>query len=116
MAPDLFEGIDPVLGGGAALLGLFARVVAFPLARLRRRVMTDGPDDEPSGIPFIPKPVQNAFAMGLTVLAGVAAGVSMGKPPIIAATTALSAAALSMVAYDVQTKRAPHPAPSEPKA
>lgn len=107
-----------VTGALGVALGLFARVVAFPLATLRRRHTADTPDDDPSGFPYVPKPVQKAAALTLTVALGVGAGQFAGVEALESAHAALSAFALAMIAFDVQTKRAPRApaAPSSPPA
>ena len=51
---DALDGFDPTLGGMAIATTAFARVVAFPLATLRRREMTDH-GEERTGRPFMGK-------------------------------------------------------------
>lgn len=88
----------------AAGTAVFARTVAFPMATLRRRAPTDGPDER-TGPHFIPKPLQKAAALGVCVVGNVIAGIATGKPPIHAITTAASGCILAMLAYDAQKKR-----------
>ena len=100
----LLEGLDPQLGGMALGTAAFARTVAFPLVTLRRRTLNDK-DDERTGAPYIPKPIQKAVALGVCVAANVAAGLMTGKPPIHAVVTAASGCIMAMLAYDAQKKR-----------
>lgn len=103
---NALEGLDPELGGMAIATTAFARVLAFPLATMRRREMTDK-GDERTGRPYIPKPLQKLVALSVCVAGNVVAGVATGKPPVHAAVTAATGCIMAMLAYDAQHKRSP---------
>lgn len=103
---NALEGLDPELGSLALATTAFARVVAFPLVRMRRRELTDTGEAR-TGRPYLPKALQTLTALGVCIVGNVIAGVATGKPPIHAAVTAATGCILAMVAYDAQHKRAP---------
>lgn len=105
MDQSITDGVEPAMGAVTAGAGLIARLILFPLATLRRRAMTDAPDADPTGVPYVPRPIQKSLILVVMACGGAVVALLTGEPPVHGASSALSGAAIAMALFDVQHKR-----------